>query len=138
MSTAVTLPTTPNEDGEILKPWLADAGLPEDMSFDEAKLAMLVLTVLRQEDLLQEIEDKGVDIYADYPYCIPTWSVIVNWAYMSTAASPEEFDRYFLTSVFLTDLLEMTLEDTRYRSRVEWSAEESEVDPIGWTGLSHN
>ena len=32
LSTAVTLATTPNEDGEILKPWLADAGLPEDMS----------------------------------------------------------------------------------------------------------
>ena len=99
----------------------------ESEPFDEVRFELQNTIMDEQQSLLSQIENAGVDIYSDYPYCIPTWPVLFGWVNMIRASSAENFDIHYRESLFLSDVLERTLEDTRHKNKVEWSPEESKA-----------
>jgi hypothetical protein len=121
--------TTPNSEAmgseQSFKAIATEAGLPESMPFDEAKAELLFLITEKQDSQLEELKRTGIDLFADYPYCMVTHSTLLTWSDLISAKYPEEFSRYFYVSLIHSEGLENTIIAARTEGKGDWSPAES-------------
>lgn len=125
--TAVPKTNLEATDEENFQALITAAGLSKDMSFNLAKSELLYIISQEQETLLQELEDTGLDVFSDYPYCIMPLAAIFNWYDIIKAESPSEVMPYLSMSLYIRDGLRNEIASRHSGSRAEWSAEESKA-----------